>query len=77
MKASLTLLAFAVPGTAVAHTGHIADVAGAGHDHWVAGAAIGAAIAIALWAALKGGRKAEAETEASGDETPDATPQDA
>lgn len=77
MKAILFPLTLVLPGMAVAHTGHIADVAGAGHDHWVAGAAIGAAIAISLWAALKGGRKAESEAEASEDDATDATPQDA
>lgn len=35
------------------HTGHLADLAG--HDHWVAGAAIGVAIALGIWGALKGG----------------------
>ncbi|SLN29987.1 hypothetical protein PSA7680_01415 [Pseudoruegeria aquimaris] len=77
MKAPLICLipgAFAFPGLAAAHTGHIAEVAG--HDHWVAGAAIGAAIAISLWAALKGGRKAESEPEAAEDEAADATPQE-
>jgi uncharacterized membrane protein YccC len=48
----------------------VADVAG--HDHWVAGAAIGVAIALGLWGALRGGRReenaAEAETEDQGDE---------
>ncbi|MCP1169587.1 DUF6732 family protein [Limimaricola litoreus] len=58
------------PGAALAHPGHMADVAG--HDHWVAGAAIGLAIALGLWGALKGRRKeeesSEAETEDQGDE---------
>lgn len=72
MKASLILiasLAGALP--AAAHTGHIADVAG--HDHWVAGIAIGAAIAVGIWGALKGGRSKddEAETDEVSDELPD------
>ncbi|MGR3499097.1 MAG: DUF6732 family protein [Limimaricola soesokkakensis] len=56
----------AAPGMAFAHPGHMAGLAG--HDHWVAGAAIGLAIALGLWGALKGGRK---ET----DEAHDAEPQ--
>jgi hypothetical protein len=49
---------------AAAHPGHIADVAG--HDHWIAGVAIGAAIAAAAWGWLKG-RKQDAETAQSDD----------
>ncbi len=57
-----TTALMAAPGTVLAHTGHVADLAG--HDHWVAGAAIGLAIALGLWGALKGGRKDD-ETEAA------------
>lgn len=65
-----TVPLMAAPGAALAHPGHMAGLAG--HDHWVAGAAIGLAIALGLWGALKGGRKddeataeeAEAETDA-------------
>ncbi|MFQ6547188.1 DUF6732 family protein [Aestuariibius sp. 2305UL40-4] len=42
-----------------AHLGHIGEVAG--HDHWVAGAAIGAAIAAVIWGALKGRKEPEPE----------------
>lgn len=35
-----------------AHPGHLADLAG--HDHWVAGAAIAIAILTGLYGALKG-----------------------
>ncbi len=58
----------AAPGAALAHAGHLTDAAG--HDHWVAGAAIGLAIALGLWGALKGGRddESEPETNESGDE---------
>ncbi len=64
MRFFLTLSLVAFGQTAVAHPGHLADVAG--HDHWVAGAAIGAAILIGLIGALKGKKdaeKAEAEPE--------------
>ena len=44
--------------SAVAHTGHWADLAG--HDHWVAGAAIGLVGLAAIWGAAKG-KKAEEE----------------
>lgn len=52
-------LIFAVlGGPALAHPGHLAEVAG--HGHWLGAAALGAAIAIGLWAGLKG-RKSDAE----------------
>ncbi|MEM7732827.1 MAG: DUF6732 family protein [Pseudomonadota bacterium] len=53
------VLMFTVLGTpALAHPGHLAEVAG--HGHWLGAAALGAAIAIGLWAGLKG-RKSDAE----------------
>lgn len=58
----LTLSLIALAGSslpALAHPGHLAGLAG--HDHWVAGAAIGAAVAVGVWAALKGRRKPQAE----------------
>lgn len=64
MKTLISLIALMLAGSAHAHTGHIAEVAG--HNHWLAGVAIGAAAAIALWQTLKGKRKSE-ETEAEGD----------
>lgn len=51
-------------GPAVADPGHLAGLGG--HDHWIAGIAIGAAIAAGLWGALKG--KPEEEAEAKTDE---------
>lgn len=55
----LPFLILATPASA--HPGHLADLAG--HDHWVAGAAIGAAILIGLWGAIKGKDKEEAEAD--------------
>jgi len=56
---SVLILMFA--GTAAqAHPGHWGELAG--HDHWVAGAAIGLAGLAAIWGALKG-KKAEQEAE--------------
>lgn len=46
----------------MAHPGHWADVAG--HDHWIAGAAIGLAGLAAIWGALKGKKEKEAAAEA-------------
>lgn len=66
-----------LPGGAWAHVGHLGSVAG--HDHWVAGAAIGAAAALTIWGLLKGKRDADranapddadAEPEAEAEEQP-------
>ena len=58
---------------ALAHVGHVGELAG--HDHVIAGIALGAAVGIALWGALKGKKDAE-QAEADDAET-DAEPQDA
>jgi len=52
MRYSLTIIFTLLATTAQAHPGHLADLAG--HDHWVAGAAIGLAILTGLYGALKG-----------------------
>ena len=52
MKYFLTLLCTCVGTTAFADPGHLAGLAG--HDHWVAGIALGAAIGLAAWGALTG-----------------------
>lgn len=77
MKKLLTFLLMFSPSATLAHIGHLGDVAG--HDHWVAGVAIGTAIGVAIWGALKGKPDEDASDEAE-DETradPDAEPQDA
>ncbi|MGB5556942.1 MAG: DUF6732 family protein [Paracoccaceae bacterium] len=67
MKALPFLFVLFAAGAAQAHPGHLVDAAG--HNHWVAGAAIGAAIAMGLWGALKGRRKGgEATGDAAGSE---------
>lgn len=48
---ALTLMFLTAAGAAVAHPGHIGELAG--HNHWIAGAAVGLAAAIALWAGLR------------------------
>lgn len=59
----LLILTFIFAGSAAfAHPGHWADAAG--HDHWIAGAAIGVAGALALWAVLKGRKDKDAVAEA-------------
>jgi hypothetical protein len=74
--AALALLAAAAP--ARAHLGHLGEVAG--HDHWVAGAAIGLGIAISLWGLLKGKGAPAKDAAPEGDEAGEAgddTPQEA
>lgn len=68
---ALLIVIFALPGAAHAHIGHLGDLAG--HDHWVAGAALGAAAAVTLWGLLKGkAQDDEAEAEQADDEEADA-----
>lgn len=73
MRILAAALVSTLPGMAVAHPGHLTDLAG--HDHWVAGAAIGIAIVLGAWAALKGQGK-ESSSAAEGDEAA-SDPQDA
>lgn len=61
LKVSIALLATLWGHSAAAHPGHLIEAAG--HDHWVAGIAIGAAIAVGIWGALKGEPKEETEDE--------------
>ncbi|MDP5086831.1 MAG: hypothetical protein NWQ23_15540 [Yoonia sp.] len=60
MRGLLTLTLIFAGQAAMAHPGHWADLAG--HDHWVAGAAIGLAGLAAIWGALKG-KKAKQEAD--------------
>ncbi len=59
MRILLPLMLFPVP--ALAHVGHLGEVAG--HDHWIAGIAIGVAVGVGLWGALKGKKEEEPEEE--------------
>lgn len=79
--------AIALPATfaaapALAHPGHITDVV-AGHDHWVAGIALGVAAGIAVIGAIKSikGSKGDGARETEGasdaDAPDDAEPQEA
>ena len=69
MRLALPLILALAPGLARAHPGHLVDVAG--HDHWVAGAAIGLAVLVGLWGALKGRRKDDPDPDPEGDDTAD------
>lgn len=53
-------------GPAAAHPGHLADVAG--HDHWVAGAAIAIALGLGIREIIKG-KKSKDDSEDIDDET--------
>ena len=57
MRGLLTLTLIFAGNAAAAHPGHWADIAG--HDHWIAGAAIGLAGLAAIWGALKGKKAQE------------------
>ncbi|MBJ3763632.1 hypothetical protein ILP92_12820 [Maribius pontilimi] len=61
-------LLLTVPGPAFAHAGHLGALAG--HDHWIAGAAVGIALGIGLWQAAKD-RKARKDDTAADDTTPE------
>lgn len=74
MKPLLATLFALMPGLALAHPGHLAEVAG--HDHVLAGVAIAVAVGVAVWGALKGGKDEEAQAEPD-DATADEEPQGA
>lgn len=71
MRHLFTLIAVLTCGPAFAHTGHLGLLDG--HDHWVAGLAIGAAVVVGVYGALKGRKgdscppKAEHETGSDAD----------
>jgi hypothetical protein len=61
------LIATLTAGPALAHPGHLAEVAG--HGHWIAGAAIGLAVLVGLWSkARERGAGADAPEEEAEDE---------
>ena len=66
---SLFLCLFSLPGAALAHAGHLGELVG--HDHLLAGVAIGIAIAIGLAGALKGRDDADADDEIRDDPEPE------
>lgn len=72
MRIALTLFLILTAQSAAAHVGHLGEFAG--HDHLVAGAALGLAILLGLREALKG-RKDEVEPaeETEAEESEEAT----
>ncbi|WP_411892828.1 DUF6732 family protein [Yoonia sp. SDW83-1] len=68
MRVLLSLMLVFAGSAVAAHPGHWGELAG--HDHWVAGAAIGLAGLAAIWGALKGKKKdPEPEDEEQEEET--------
>lgn len=65
MRLTVTFILIFSGSAAIAHPGHWADLAG--HDHWVAGAAIGLAGLAAIWGALKGKKAKEEAAELEDD----------
>jgi len=61
----LTVFLILFPGAALAHVGHLGEYAG--HDHWIAGTAIGIAVTLGLWAAWKGKRDDDAAPDPDAD----------
>ncbi len=68
MRIVLTFVLIALPGSAFAHWGHVADVAG--HTHWGGLAALGGAIGTAIWIGLSG-KKDDSEDETAEEVEPD------
>ncbi len=68
MTRLLILVVLLSPGMALAHPGHVIEVAG--HGHWLAAGALAAAAALGLWAA-KGRRAKEEEVAPEGDDLRD------
>ena len=64
-RPTVLILPALVPTGALAHVGHVAEVAG--HSHWIAGAAVGIAVLVGLW-----GRRKDRKTE---DRDEDAAPE--
>lgn len=57
MTRFFTAILLGLPGMAVAHPGHLAELAG--HGHWLGAAALGAAIALGALAAKGRGAKSD------------------
>lgn len=69
MRVTLTILTLLYPGMALAHIGHIGELAG--HGHWIALGALGLAAGVA---AIAKGKRKDPEAE---DETEEASETDA
>jgi hypothetical protein len=69
MRHALALFFTVLASTAAAHPGHLGEIAG--HDHWVAGIALGLAILLGIRGALKG-KDASTEEEIEDEDTEEA-----
>lgn len=69
LRTTSILIGLLLASPALAHPGHLAGLAG--HDHWVAGAAIGLAVLVGIWGAVKGGKKSEGEVESDAEGSED------
>lgn len=69
LRTTSILIGLLLASPALAHPGHLAGLAG--HDHWVAGAAIGLAVLVGIWGAVKGGKKSESEVESDAEGSED------
>ena len=69
LRTTSILFSLLLASPALAHPGHLAGLAG--HDHWVAGAAIGLAVLVGIWGAVKGGKKSEGEVESDAEGSDD------
>jgi len=69
LRTTSILFGLLLASPALAHPGHLAGLAG--HDHWVAGAAIGLAVLVGIWGAVKGGKKSEGEVESDAEGSDD------
>ncbi len=75
MRFTVTLISLvAATSPALADAGHWAEVAG--HDHWLAAAALAAALAAAAWAVLKGEKSEETAEKAESDPEAEAAGQE-
>lgn len=74
MRIAIALIMTLSAGPAMAHIGHLGEVAG--HGHWLGAAALGAAIALGLWQGLKGKAAADDEAEEA-EPLPEDEPQEA
>lgn len=66
MRVIVCALLIGAASGAAAHPGHWGELAG--HDHWVAGAAIAVAGLAAIWGALKGKKPKAEEAEQAADD---------
>jgi hypothetical protein len=65
MRRSLILIAILTPQAALAHVGHIGELAG--HSHWIALGALGLATVVGALASRGGKRSEQPEDDAASD----------